>query len=63
MLLDALAVMLAWGVTYRSHIVWEKDGLGLGYWTRNKHELLLIGTKGDVPAPLPGRQPPSGPVR
>ena len=25
----------------------------MGYWTRNQHELLLIGTKGNFPPPKP----------
>jgi N6-adenosine-specific RNA methylase IME4 len=36
--------------------VWLKDRIGTGYWFRNKHELLLVGTKGSVPAPAPGEQ-------
>src|SRR5215472_4705826 len=56
MLPQALDVMAAWGFRYVSHWVWEKDRIGLGYWSRNVHELLLIGTRGDVPAPLPGTQ-------
>ena len=56
MLPQALDVMQAWGFRYVSHWVWEKDRIGLGYWSRNVHELLLIGTRGDVPAPLPGAQ-------
>jgi len=65
MLPQALEVMAAWGFTYKSHFVWVKDRIGTGYWNRNKHELLLIGTRGDVPAPAPGTQWPSvieGPV-
>jgi N6-adenosine-specific RNA methylase IME4 len=54
MLPQALDVMQAWGFSYRSHWIWEKNRIGLGYWSRNVHELLLIGTRGDVPAPLPG---------
>ena len=30
--------------------------VGTGYWFRNCHELLLVGTRGNVPAPLPGTQ-------
>jgi N6-adenosine-specific RNA methylase IME4 len=30
-----------------------------GYWNRNQHELLLLGTKGNIPAPSPGTQFPS----
>lgn len=56
MLPQALAVMAAWGFTYRSHCVWKKDRPGTGYWFINEHELLLIGTRGDVPAPAPGTQ-------
>jgi N6-adenosine-specific RNA methylase IME4 len=56
MLPDALHVMKAWGFTYRSHCIWNKPHAGTGYWFRNKHELLLVGVKGDVPAPAPGKQ-------
>jgi N6-adenosine-specific RNA methylase IME4 len=56
MLPDALAVMAAWGFVYKSHIVWLKDQIGTGYWFRNQHELLLVGTRGNVPAPAPGTQ-------
>jgi N6-adenosine-specific RNA methylase IME4 len=59
MLPDALVVMAAWGFKYKSHLVWTKDRIGLGYWFRNQHELLLVGTRGTVPAPAPGMQWPS----
>ena len=54
MLPDALRVMDAWGFAYKSHFVWVKDRPGTGYWNRNQHELLLIGTRGSPPAPAPG---------
>jgi len=60
MLPDAIEVMEAWGFNYRSHFVWVKtDHIGTGYWNRNRHELLLVGTRGTVPAPAPGEQYPS----
>jgi N6-adenosine-specific RNA methylase IME4 len=59
MLTVALDVMSKWGFTYKTHIIWNKDKDGTGYWARNRHELLLIGTRGDVPAPAPGDQPSS----
>jgi N6-adenosine-specific RNA methylase IME4 len=59
MLPQALEVMTAWGFTYRSHYVWLKDRIGTGYWNRNRHELLLVGVRGTIPAPLPGTQPVS----
>lgn len=59
MLPEALNVMEAWGFEYKSQIVWVKDRIGTGYWTRNQHEILLIGTRGGIPAPAQGSQPSS----
>jgi N6-adenosine-specific RNA methylase IME4 len=59
MLPVALRVMESWGFQYKSHLIWDKIFIGTGYWTRNRHELLLIGTKGDIPAPAMGTQPAS----
>jgi N6-adenosine-specific RNA methylase IME4 len=56
MLPHALAVMEAWGFTYVSNYCWGKDKIGSGYWNREKHELLLIGTRGKIPCPAPGEQ-------
>jgi len=56
MLPDALHVMQRWGFAYRSHVGWAKDHTGTGYWFRNRHELLLVGTRGSPPAPAPGDQ-------
>jgi N6-adenosine-specific RNA methylase IME4 len=39
-----------------SHFIWLKPKAGTGYWNRNRHELLLIGTKGRPPALAPGTQ-------
>ena len=57
MLLDGLRTMQAWGFTYVHHWVWDKEIAGTGYWGRDRHELLLIGRRGDAVAPLPGTQP------
>ena len=64
-LLEALEVMMAWG--------WVSNELRLGegprrhgLWSRNQHEQLLVGVKGEIPAPAPGAQRPSliqAPVR
>ncbi|WP_336801461.1 MT-A70 family methyltransferase [Kaistia sp. MMO-174] len=59
MLKAAIRVMEGWGFEYKSHFIWSKDRTGTGYWNRNKHELLLVGTRGDIPAPAPGEQWPS----
>jgi N6-adenosine-specific RNA methylase IME4 len=63
---QAFEVMKAWDFAFKSQIVWVKDHISMGYWVRNQHELLLIGTHGDIPAPAPGAQWPSvifAPVR
>lgn len=59
MLLEGIEVLKAWGFEYKSHLIWNKDRVGTGYWFRNKHELLLIGTRGRIPAPAMGEQFPS----
>jgi N6-adenosine-specific RNA methylase IME4 len=56
MLPQAIETMAAWGFTYKSHFVWLKDKLGLGFWNRNQHELLFVGTRGHIPCPAPGTQ-------
>ena len=56
MLPHALLIMATWGFNYKSHYVWGKDKVGTGFWNREKHELLLIGTRGNVPCPAPGTQ-------
>jgi N6-adenosine-specific RNA methylase IME4 len=59
MLPHALEVMAAWGFEYKSHAIWAKDKTGHGYWFFNKHEVLLVGTRGKIPAPAAGTQWPS----
>jgi len=57
---QALSLIEIWGFKYRSHCIWQKTGnLGLGHWFRYTHELLLVATRGKVPAPAPGTQFPS----
>jgi N6-adenosine-specific RNA methylase IME4 len=57
MLPQAIEVLAAWGFAYKSHVIWHKVGQqGTGYWFRNEHELLLVGTRGDLPAPIMGEQ-------
>lgn len=50
---DALAVMKAWGFKYKTHAVWDKCKLGMGYWFRGQHELLLVGVRGKMSPPAP----------
>jgi N6-adenosine-specific RNA methylase IME4 len=53
---EALELMKAWGFTYRSNQIWAKPHAGTGYWFRSQHEQLLVGTRGNIPAPAPGTQ-------
>ena len=56
---EAIQVITAWGFNYKTNIVWVNDRLGLGYYVRNKHELLLIATRGDMPCPPASNRPSS----
>ena len=59
MLDDAIDVMRGWGFKYRSRVVWRKPHIGMGFWFRFQHELLLVGTRGEISCPAPGTQWPS----
>ena len=48
---EALDVIKAWGFKYKSCAVWDKVKLGMGYWFRGQHELLLVGARGKVRTP------------
>lgn len=48
---EALEVMEGWGFQYKTHAVWDKGKIGMGYWFRGQHELLLVGTKGQFSPP------------
>lgn len=56
---EALQVMAAWGFGYRTNMVWVKDRIGMGYYVRGQHELLLIGKRGELPVPAPSDRPAS----
>lgn len=56
---EALQVMRAWGFTYRTNMVWVKPQIGMGYYARQQHELLLIGARGALPVPEPANRPNS----
>jgi N6-adenosine-specific RNA methylase IME4 len=56
---EALSVMAAWGFEYRTNMAWVKDLQGMGVWARQRHELLLIGVKGEVVPPHESLRPDS----
>jgi N6-adenosine-specific RNA methylase IME4 len=54
---DGLTVLVAWGFTYRSQLVWLKEGApGMGWWCRGAHD-VLIGGRGEKICPGPGGAP------
>lgn len=58
-LAESMEVITAWGFTYRTCMVWVKDKIGMGYYARNQHELLLIAKRGEMAPPEPSDRPSS----
>jgi len=59
LLIEALDVVKAWGFRYKTHAVWDKKKIGIGFWFRGQHELLIVGVRGDVKPPDPTQRVPS----
>jgi N6-adenosine-specific RNA methylase IME4 len=60
---DGLAVLEAWGFSYKSMLVWAKrrkdggpDGRGVGFYFRNVTEPVLFGVRGRLRTLAPGRR-------
>ncbi len=61
---EGLQVLVAWGFTYKTNLVWQKvrkdggpDGRGVGFYFRNVTELVLFGVRGKNARTLaPGRR-------
>ncbi len=56
---EALGVMAAWGFTYRANLCWVKPSPGPGNWARQRHEPVLIGTRGGIGTPREEGRPDS----
>jgi N6-adenosine-specific RNA methylase IME4 len=56
---NTMTMIEAWGFKYVSAWCWDKVDHGTGHWAFNQHEELLIATRGNFPAPIPGTQPTS----
>jgi N6-adenosine-specific RNA methylase IME4 len=56
---EALELIKAWGFTYKTNLIWVKDKMGLGWYCRNQHELLLIAERGTMALPTPTNRPRS----
>jgi N6-adenosine-specific RNA methylase IME4 len=59
-LAQAIELMAHRGFEYKTNCIWKKvypgASHGMGYWFWINHEILLVGTRGNVPAPAPGTQ-------
>ena len=58
-LAEAFEVLQAWGFSYRTCAVWDKQKIGMGYYFRQQHELLLVAVRGNPPTPSPADRPSS----
>lgn len=56
---EAFTLIDAWGFEYKTCAVWAKDKIGMGYYFRQRHELMLVATKGQVQLPDPSQRPDS----
>ena len=52
----AFQVINSWGFSYRSNAIWDKQKIGLGYYFRTQHEILLVATRGDMVLPAPSER-------
>ncbi|MCM5556302.1 MT-A70 family methyltransferase [Pleomorphomonas sp. JP5] len=59
----AIELMEHHGFQYVTHLIWIKerpgDARGTAYWFSGEHEVVLVGKRGNPPAPTPGTQFPS----
>jgi N6-adenosine-specific RNA methylase IME4 len=56
---ESMQVLAAWGFSNRTTMVWIKDKIGMGYHVRERHEILLIAKRGELPPPATDRRPDS----
>lgn len=58
-LAEAIQVIDRWGFSYRTCAVWDKETIGMGYYFRQQHELLLVAARGSLQVPAPSDRPAS----
>jgi N6-adenosine-specific RNA methylase IME4 len=58
-LAEAMQVIDRWGFSYRTCAVWDKDAIGMGYYFRQQHELLLVAARGASVVPPASARPSS----
>jgi N6-adenosine-specific RNA methylase IME4 len=58
-LAECMQVLTAWGFTHRTTMAWVKDKIGMGYHVRERHEIVLIAKRGELPPPDEANRPDS----
>jgi N6-adenosine-specific RNA methylase IME4 len=58
-LAEATALVDGWGFVVKSGAVWIKPSVGMGYWFRQRHELIVLATRGNPMTPLEADRPDS----
>ncbi|MEM7165991.1 MAG: MT-A70 family methyltransferase [Planctomycetota bacterium] len=53
---EAISALKAWGFDYKTCAMWDKRRIGMGYWFRGQHELLLVGKRGSFRPPSAGQR-------
>jgi N6-adenosine-specific RNA methylase IME4/ParB-like chromosome segregation protein Spo0J len=48
---EAFELLDELGFQYKTCAVWDKEKIGMGYWFRGQHELLLVATRGQFSPP------------
>ena len=56
---EAATLIEAWNFVVKSGAVWIKPSIGMGYWFRGRHELLVLATRGTPSTPLDADRPDS----
>lgn len=56
---EALIVIQGWGYEYKTHAMWDKEKIGMGYWFRGQHEILTVSTRGEGKPPPQDKRFPS----
>jgi N6-adenosine-specific RNA methylase IME4 len=58
-LYECMKVLDAWNFQSRTTMVWVKDKIGMGYHVRERHEIVLIAKRGELPPPVEDTRPDS----
>ncbi len=49
----AFRVVHGWGFVFKTELIWRKDRIATGFWTRGQHEKVYLCRRGRFPCPRP----------